>query len=262
MKHRAYRVAVMAPLLALPAGCASMRPQVESVDLRVTAIDLEGVDLAFDVAVKNQMPLDISGLRGSYAIDISDVEFIQSDAVPEIELPGGQTNTVTLPARMEYLKLWQTYENLRDARDVGYALRGTLICPVAGQDIELNLAHTGTLPVLRMPQVRVTDVRTSDVSLTNATVTVTAEMTNPNSFEVGIEDIGYRLMLGDADVGRFTASSSGMIQPGGEGQLSLTGNVTARSALGALIRGVKPDSVDLVPVGRLQTPYGPVELKR
>jgi LEA14-like dessication related protein len=262
MKHRAYCVAVVAPVLAMLAGCASMRPQVESIDLRVTGIDLEGVDLAFDVDVNNQMPLDISGLRGNYAIDIAEVEFIQSDAVPEIALPGGQTNTVTLPARMEYMKLWQTYENMRDAKDVPYALRGALICPVAGQDLELPLAHTGTLPVLRVPRIRVTDVRTSDVSLTNATVTVEAEMTNPNSFELGIDEMGYRLMLGDADVGRLTGSTGDAIQPDGQGQLSLTGNITARSALGALIRGVKPDAVDLVPVGRLQTPYGPVELNR
>jgi len=208
------------------------------------------------------MPIDISGPSGTYAIDISDVEFIKSDAVRAVSLPGGQTNTVTLPARMEYLKLWRTYENLRDSTDVQYSLRGTLVYPVAGQDVELPLSHTGTLPVLRMPQIRVTDVSTSDVSLTSATVSVEAEMTNPNSFEIGIQELGYSLTLGDVDVGRLTASSAGMIQPGQQGRLSLTGNITARSALGALLRGVKPDAADLVPVGNLQTPYGSVDLRR
>lgn len=251
-------------LLAVSAGCSATRPRIESVSARITDIDFTGIGLEFDVAVLNPYPIPIRTPRGKYAIDIADSEFVRSDSVPSVNLPAGKVGTVTLPARMEYRQLWQTYRNLGQAAEVPYALRGALVVPLAGRDFDVPFSHEGTFPVLRPPTLSITDVKTSGASLGGASVTVEAQMKNPNVFALGLKDLGYVLQLGDVPVGDIKAATIHQIGAGETGRLTLTGRLTAADAARKLLQGGLPGPGDatLRPVGALQTPYGPVELRR
>jgi len=261
MKPQQVMVAVLVPLAVFAAGCSSMRPRVESVSAKIVGIDLRGVVLAFDVGVTNPMPLPIKGPSGSYAIDIAGGEFVGSDEVPPLDLPAAGTGTVTLPARVEYKRLWRTYKSLGDAAETAYALRGTLRCPVAGQSFELPFAHEGMLPILRAPKFSVRDVRTSDVSIRSAKLEVVAEIRNPNVFEIGVRQLGYKLKLGDTDVGEATVTTVDTIASGGSGEITLTCEVRAAGVLLELARGTSVSAVRLAATGQLGTPYGTIDME-
>lgn len=250
----------MMTVLPVAVGCSGLHPQIESVEARIEGIDLKGIDLAFDVHVRNSLPMTLRPPNCHYGVDIADAEFVKGETEAGAELPARDVGTISFPARFEYLKLWRTYENIREAREVPYRLRGALVFTISDQNVDVPFSHEGKFPVLRPPSLSVRDVRTTDVSLRRAGVEVDAEIANPNVCDLNIDRLGYRLRLGEVNVGGITASTAGALAAGQSGRLTLTGEVTGLSALRELIAGGSLGKPALSATGIIQTPYGEVRL--
>lgn len=251
-----------ATVLLLNVGCASLalRPEIRDVRPRITAIDLQGVSLAFDVDVHNPYPVALRTPRFRYGIDIQDTSFVESESDVTVDLPANQLGTATLPVGIGYKELWKIYSTLADSTDIAYRLRGAFAVTALERSFELPLSHTGTFPVLRLPTFAIKDVSFSDASLSHAGVTVETEIGNPNVFDIDVRDLGYAVRLGDVQVGRVHASTVGNVPAGEAGRLTLSGEITARSALLQLFRGESLGQAHVSPIGSMKTPYGPVEL--
>ncbi len=253
----------MASVVLVAAGCSSMkRPEIRQVRPRITAIDLQGVSLDFDVDVSNPYPVALRTPKFDYAVDVEETEFIRSHAPVEVDLPALHGGTVTLPARFGYTELWRTFSALKDAAEVKYRLRGTFMLSALGENVELPLSHTGTVPVLRLPAVSIDKVDVAELSLSSAKVMVDASLKNPNVFPLGMEQLGYVLRLGDVPVGSVSASTIESIAAGATGKLSLAGQITARSALTKLVSGSGLGQPSVSLAGAIQTPYGAVPVAR
>lgn len=130
----------MVSLLLVAAGCASMqRPEVRGVRPRITAIDLRGVSLMFDVEVNNPYPVTLRAPRFEYVIDIESSEFIKSESPVEADLSEHQVGVISLPARFGYVELWRTHRALADAPEAKYRLRATF--PVLALGQQFNFPH-------------------------------------------------------------------------------------------------------------------------
>ncbi len=259
-RHSLFALAVSTVLVC---GCGGLqRPEIRAVRQRVQGLDLQGVNLVFDVDIHNPYPMALRVPRFDYAIDIQGTEFVKSQAPVEIDLPAGQTGTAQLPARFEYVQLWRTYRALADAAEIKYRLRGAIPITVLGQTYELPVAHEGKFPVLRLPKIELGKVNFSEVSLSKATATVTGRIHNPNAFALGVKDLGYALMLGDAPVGVLSASTLESIPAGQTGELRLNGDITARSALARILQGGDFGDARVAPIGKIETPVGPVSVER
>ncbi len=245
--------------VGLGAGC-STRPSIKSVSARITDIDLKGVALVFDINVHNPYPMAIPTPNYRYGIDVAAAKLLDGKASAAKGLPAMGVGTISLPARFEYLKLWQMVKNLRDAREVDYELHGALMMSAAGQDFEVPFDHKGTFPVLRPPSISIRDVNTSDVSLRRAAVTVEADIENPNVCSLGVDTLGYALRLGDINVGNVTASTAGDLAAGKTGKLRLTGEISGMGALRQLMSGGDLGTPRITPRGHIKTPYGKVSL--
>ena len=252
---------ILASSLALATGCSS-RPEIRAVRPHVTGIDLQGVSLTFDVDIDNPYPIALRAPRFQYGIDIEEAEFIKSQAPVELDVPAGQVGTATLPARLEYAQLWRTYQSLANANEVKYRLRGTIPVSALGQTHELPLSHSGTLPVFRLPRIDVNKVDFSETTLSKAKATVAATIRNPNAFALGAKGLGYALLLGDTPLGTLSAATLESIPAGGTGELKLSGEITARSALARILQGGGFSDARVTPTGTIETPYGPVKLER
>ena len=251
-------------VLGLNAGCASIgsRPEIRDLRARITSIDLQGVNLAFDVDVHNPYPVALKTPRFRYGIDIQDKPFVESELDVKVDLPAGQVGTATLPAHFTYRDLWKIYATLSDSADVAYRLRGVFLISALGQSFELPLSHSGTFPVLRRPTFTVRNLDYSEPTLSSAAMTLEVEVHNPNVFDIDVQGLGYAAQLGDVQVGRINASTIGQVPAGQTGNLNLSGEITARSALLELLRGESLGKAHVSPIGSLKTPYGPVDLTR
>jgi LEA14-like dessication related protein len=133
-------------ILCSCSGCATTQPVLKSVAARVLSIDLSGVELAFDVDVENRLPFPLKSAGGRYGLDISGTPFLRWDTVPAVELPAGQIGTVTLPARVEYASLIETFKTLATAREIPYRLQGALVFPIVGRNFDLPFDYEGRMP--------------------------------------------------------------------------------------------------------------------
>ncbi|HUU85165.1 MAG TPA: LEA type 2 family protein [Phycisphaerae bacterium] len=146
MFHRIAAAGVLAGALWSCSGCASARPVLKSVTPRILDVDLKGVDLAFDLAVENRLPLPLKSTGGKYGLDIAGSPFLNWDKVPAMNLPAGKVGTLTLPARVEYANLVKMFKTMANAREVPYRLHGALLFPMTGERFDLPFAHEGTMP--------------------------------------------------------------------------------------------------------------------
>jgi len=247
-------------LAGVSGGCASLLPTVQNVSGRVVHMDFRGVEMAFDVTIKNNAFLAIPVPRGRYAVRVADHDVVSSDNVPGVSLPAGGTGVFTLPAKINYLDLWAIERAFREADEVPYELGGAIIFDVAGRSIPLDLKHEGTIPILRIPTITIENVDTSGFSLGGTNVTVAAKLTNPNVFALGIQKLGYQLTLGGTEIGGVEIDAKELVGPGKSCLVTARCHLSAKAAAGALIKAGKLKAPSLKPIGEVTTPYGSATL--
>jgi LEA14-like dessication related protein len=256
----------LALCLAAAPGCSPLlrligRPRVQGVHPRISGIDFEGVNLDFGVDVRNPYPVRLKAPLLRYALEVEGKEFLRCDTPTTVDLPPRGTGTVAVPVRLSYSKLWSTYRSLRDLPEASYRFRGTLLLTALGCSFEVPFSREGKVPVLHAPRFSDVRLRVSELSLRRATVTVEAEVSNPNVFPVDIRGLGYVLKVGDAELGGLTASTAGLIPPGGTGHVTLAAQVSPSSVILRVLQGQSLRHARLCPSGSLLTPHGTVKLE-
>lgn len=267
MKRIAIYLMAIIPVFLL-SGCKTLstqsmfgavpKPRVESITPRIDGLDFQGVNLAFDVGVLNPYSVPIKTPQFKYGLDVEGASFLNSEATSKLDLPAKGVGTVTLPVRLEYLDLWRSYQNLKDAAEIPYILRGALVFSPLGETVELPLEKSGVFPILRMPHFSAVKVEPAQVSLGSAKVAVNMDVMNPNVFALGLEKLGYALKLGNIEVGSVQATALKEIKAGQSQSLSLSGAISGYQAVTQLLSGVSPGAVNILPSGSLKTPYGEI----
>ncbi len=247
-------------IIILASGCASLpvgqSPEVKGVSPRITGLDFDGLDMAFDVDVNNPYPIPIKTPQFRYGIDVEGSKFFDSKATSQLNLPAGRVGTVTLPVRLSYTDLLKTYKSLGDKAEADYLLRGDIILPLLGHSLSLPISHGGTFPVLRAPTFSNINVDLGGVSLFKTRVNVDTIMKNPNAFPLDIKGLGYMLKMGGSEFGGLSATTAESLEAGQSGSLSLSGEFSAASAIVNMIKGGSMSGAEIVPSGSIQTPYG------
>jgi len=264
MRKSLIAVAVLSALL--PTGCAQImdlagRPSLEDVRQRITGIDLKGIDLAFDVDIKNPYVFALKSPRFRYAVAVEGSELLSGDAPGGVDLPAGSVGTVTLPVRLAYLDLWREAKKYLDAEEVSYTLSAAAVLSAMGKSYELPVSHRGKIPILRPPTFTNLNLKLSDLSVRGTRVTLAADIVNPNAFDIGLKGLGYELKLGDFPVGNVAASTGDTIGAGKTGKLVLEGRLEAAAAVKRLLLGRSLGVPRIAATGTLKTPYGEVEMK-
>ena len=248
----------------LSLGCAALqemmaKPQVTGVDPKITGADLEGVDLTFDVKVQNPYPTAIQASKLRYRMEIEGAELASSETDAAISVPANSEGTVSLPMRVAFRDVLRVYKSGADKPEVGYKLSGTAVVSAFGKPVELPVSHSGKIPIVRPPRFSDVKVGMARDGFTSATINVSAKVTNPNAFELGVDGLAYMLKLGDAEIGRVSATSGGTLKPGETKPFALKGHVSGAQALRQLMQAGKLGKARLETSGSFKTPYGPVK---
>ncbi|MGB0714410.1 MAG: LEA type 2 family protein [Phycisphaerae bacterium] len=234
---------------------------MERIKPRIVNIDLDHVEMMFDVSVRNNAVIALPVPKGSYSVAVADKNIIQSVDVPPSNIPPAQTGTVTLPATIQYVDIWKAAKSLSNAGEVPYELAGDIVLELLGQQFPLTLRHEGELPVMRVPKISNIDWERPSFSLSGADIKVSASLTNPNVFELGLTNLGCEVRFGDMVLGAVDINTDQKIQPGQTAALVATCHVSSTSAATQLLNGGDWGSPKVTLVGSLDTPFGPVTLK-
>jgi LEA14-like dessication related protein len=250
---------LLLPLFSVPA-CA---PKVKKVRPRVTGIGWSGVDMEFDVQVHNPNFVPLRTPRFRAALDIEGSELVRTEVPVAYSLGARRSSTVTIPTRISYRRVWDTYETIRDAGEASYRLRGALLFALLWRDLAVPVSHEGKFPILRLPRFEAVSIDFSRPTPTRMLLAVNVEVTNRNVFEVDIRDLGYAVELGAVPIAGLTVSTrESAIGAGETGTVVLAGELSGLSAMRALVNVGAIKKARLVPTGYLKTPYGKVKLDK
>ncbi len=252
-------------VLATAAGCASRGPlqlHVVGVTSRVVSADLESVDLAFDVEVRNDSPEPVNTPTFRYRLLVRGAQVASGDGVPGLDIPGSGPGTVTLPVRIDLRGLREAVKDIGEAREAEYDLTATFVVPFLGMTLEFPIALKGSLPLLRAPRLEVVGLETSEVSLEGVLVTVKSDLTNPNAFPVSVDDLGYELLLGETHAGDLKLATAGTVGPGETRRVDLRCRVSGMDIIRKILGGVRKEDARIVTTGAFSTPYGTARLPK
>lgn len=237
-----------------------LQPKIVEVRPRITGVDLQSVQLAFEIDVKNPYPLNIAAPNLNYGLSIDGHSLISADAITGLAIPAGGVSTSVVPATVRFTDLWELAQGLSGANQAIYRLEGGVGLDTPGGLMNLPFVHEGILPILQAPKFSDIRVQPLDYSLSGAKIELDANVENPNMFGIGIRDLGYDLQIGSLRLAEVLASAGDELGAEASGPVHLVGEVSMKEILAGLLEGFDPGGIQILPTGQIQTPYGAVDL--
>ena len=229
---RSLPVIVILVQLFMLSSCATLEQVSEALEgqkptarvegLRLTGLDMQGVDLAFDVQVDNPNPISISLAALDYDLKLFGSSFLQGDQPMGMKLAADGRSRVQVPVRLGFQQLLDSYRQLKGAHEVGYELDLGMgfDVPVLGQ-VRVPASYRGKLPIPEMPSVSLKSVDVERLTLSGAKLMLELQVDNPNSFSLLLDKLDYNLKLNGYDVGGGLLNQAARVESDGRGVISL-----------------------------------------
>jgi LEA14-like dessication related protein len=146
-------VLVVGAVLTLLVGCTGVeesmslrKPTARLMDVQFKDVDAYGATIVFDVQIVNHYAEELPLLRFNYVLSSRGQRFMAGTAVLAIRIPFAGSQTVSLPARIDYADT---------LRRLGGVQPGTTIPYEAQVDLTINTPRFGalTLPLNKVAQI-------------------------------------------------------------------------------------------------------------
>jgi LEA14-like dessication related protein len=198
------------------------KPTAQVKGVRLTGLDFDGLDLAFDVNVENPNPVGISLAGLDYDLKLLGSRFLQGDQPMGLKVAAKGSSQVEVPMRLGFQKLMSTYQQLKTARQAGYELDLGMgfDVPVLGR-VRVPVSYKGEIPVPKMPDVKLKSLDVQQLSMSGAKLLLQLQVDNPNDFSLLLDKLNYNLKLNGFDVGGGLLEKSVNINQGGQGVIGL-----------------------------------------
>ncbi len=195
--------------MLLVAGCTSVeqlltqmpKPTANIKGVRVASADLKGADLVFDVGVSNPYTVALPISKLDYSLGSKGQVFLSGNADPGEPIPPGETQTVTVPARVTFAELVSAVKGLSPGAKVPYeaGMELSLQLP-GGKTLPLPLRYEGELPVPTVPEVSLQRVSWEKLTWNEAAAKLEMRLGNNNQFPVALEEMAVNLALGGQSI--------------------------------------------------------------
>ena len=194
----------------LLSGCAAlqdvakvMKPEASVADVSVADLSLQSITLLVDVKVDNPnaFALNTSGFDLDLDIAGSTLANVkQPDS--KMSIPAQGSNHMKLPVTLAFKDLYSAVSGAAGKNSVPYGIKGNvkLNLPVLG-DVSLPLSFEDILPIPKMPDIKLNNIRLDSASLSGIKLNMDMEVTNPNSFGLTVNSLGYALKAAGKSLG-------------------------------------------------------------
>ncbi|MCU7906411.1 MAG: LEA type 2 family protein [Candidatus Thiodiazotropha sp. (ex Epidulcina cf. delphinae)] len=198
------------------------KPTVQVEGVKLTGLDFEGIDLAFDLKIDNPnpFPIDLDGL--DYDLKLLDSTFLKGERPMALRLAADDSSRVKAPLRLSFQRLMNTYRQLKHADRVAYRLDLGLgfDIPVLGR-VRIPIDYEGDFPLPSIPEIKVRSLHVQQLTMNGARLLLQLEVDNPNSFSLLLDRLNYNLKLNGFAVGKGLLNQPLDIKQGGRGVIDL-----------------------------------------
>lgn len=257
-------------LLALP-GCALLqgllgpapKPSAQVTGVRITDFSLSDLTLAFDVAVTNPYAVALPLVNIDFALASQGKPFLQGLAPLQGAIPAKGTQTISMPAKVNFGELIKAVAGVRPGAMVPYhtTLGLSVNAPAIGT-LRLPLEKEGQLPVPAPPDVSVAAVKWQNVSLAGATGLLALRVANPNSFAFDLAALEYHIKLGSFDLANGGLVNAASLAAGAAQDIGINVSVSTAKAGMAIVQLLQGQASNYTLGGALAigTPFGPLQI--
>ncbi|ETI62604.1 LEA type 2 family protein [Marinomonas profundimaris] len=200
-----------AAVIVLLSGCSALqktmevsKPKALVTGVSVDSLSMEAVTLLVDVEVSNP---------NSFAIKTAgfDLDFLINDrkiasvaqADSNLTLPAKGKNSLQLPVTLTFDQVMKSVEGLSTNTEFNYAIDGNVVVnlPVLG-DWNMPVSFSGVLPIPKQPEVVFKEVSVDAIGFSGVQLHVDLSITNPNVFEINLQDVSYALKAEGQSLGQ------------------------------------------------------------
>jgi LEA14-like dessication related protein len=198
------------------------KPSASVQGLRLTGLDMSGVDLTFDVKVDNPNPVGISLSALDYDLKLFGSTFLQGDQPMGMKLAANGSSQVQVPVRLGFQQLLNSFQQLKGAKAVAYQLDLGMgfDVPLLGQ-VRVPVDYGGEFPIPEMPTVTLRSLDVTKLTLSGASMLLELQVDNPNNFSLLLDKLNYNLKLNGYDVGGGTVDKRVSVAQDGQGVVTL-----------------------------------------
>ena len=245
-------------------GCGSFsKPTAEIIGVKIVDFGLQDLTLQFDSKITNPNVMKIPLVNLDYSLASGGRQFLSGDAPLQGFVPANGTKVVPLKAKVGFASLLKVLSGFRPGSVVPYegALGLSVDVPLAGK-LRLPLKNSGSIPIPAVPSVEITEIKWDKLTFTRAGGKIRLKLTNRCDYPVSMKDVGFNLILADADVGRFGTVREVRCQPNAPSEIELDLGVSpADIGLAAfnILRG-KGASYKLKGAMKMDTEYGSLDI--
>lgn len=258
-------------MLSILTGCETLqslansasKPEVKITDAKLQDLSLDKVNLVLDVDISNpySLPLPLSNLK--YALASDGQNFLEGDAGVQGTIPANSSKTLPIPVAISYIPMLQVLKGVTPGSVIPYTAKLDLSVDAPGVGpITLPVEKEGELPIPAVPEVSLTNVEWQELSLNKAQATLNLEIKNTNEFPIELNQLQYKLHLGDVPVAQNQITQSTKFGENATNTLKLPISLSPMQlglAAFSLLQG-KGSSYKMEGGLKVGSPFGPIEL--
>lgn len=173
-------------------------PQVEFIDAKLTGLSFDAVDFMFNLKVQNPNPLGVKLAGFDYDFLINGASFLKGKQEKEIEIKAKGENTIELPLSLDFIDLYNAFQNLRNQEESRYQLNCVFSfnLPVLGV-VKVPVSKKGEFPLLKRPEINLDALRIKSLNLSGAELQLGIKLNNPNTFSMTLNHFQYNLEINE-----------------------------------------------------------------
>lgn len=210
-------------------GCATvqdvlqvLQPELDVKNVRITGLNFEAVDLAFDVEAKNLNPLPVKLTGFDYDLKINNASFLKGQQEDSVMIAAMDRTVFQIPVRLNYKDLYTTFKTLQAQDNTSYQIAGgvSFNLPALGLT-RIPFSTEGEFPAIKVPTIKVQGLRVKKMNLSGADMELKLDIHNPNGFDLLLNNVNYELAVNGTTWAKGAGEQSAQISRKTESSVSI-----------------------------------------
>ncbi|MEK7396052.1 MAG: LEA type 2 family protein [Candidatus Poribacteria bacterium] len=176
-------------------------PQVDFVGAKIAGLSFSGIDLLFDLKVKNPNKIGVKLAGLDYDLLLDGSSFLTGNQTRSIEIPSLGEEVIQLPVNLSFFDIYKTFQNLRDQGLSNYQIKCgfSFDLPVLGA-VRIPVSKSGEFPLIKIPKISLESLKIEKLNLTNAGMKLRLKLSNSNAFAMMFKGGNYQLKLNEQNI--------------------------------------------------------------
>jgi len=186
---------------------------------KIKELKATGANLVFFINIYNssRSPYYLTGYNYRFVVEQKEYARVEETLEEKIEIEGSKTTLLSLPLKIIYETLFNTFPGMEKREKASCYLAGNLFfSSEKGERKKLPFAFSGEFPIFKQPEIELLALCLNDLTIGGADLFLKVKFKNLNGFELLIERIEYKFSLGGYLLGEGQIEGDKSISSQGE----------------------------------------------